>query len=498
MLNDWLTKRSQFTPEKIALADASNGERLTYRELDQRTAALARYLRDQGLEKGNRVAVLAYNSLFYLILQFALPRLGAVLVPLNFRLSPQELSGIMEDSSPRLLFYAAELQESAHKAASKLENTTLKELEAVEKELSVAGAFAQGNGPGEYPTALSPEDPWMILYTGGTTGLPKGAVLSHRMITWNAVNTIISWGLRPTDLVLMPMPFFHTGGLNVLTNPLLYFGGTVVVMKSFDPTSYLETVEKEKATIIFLVPTMFQMLAAEARFDLADLSSVRFCISGGSPCPESLYHRYWERGLLFKQGYGLTEVGPNCFALDDEKVQEKIGSVGRPVFHGRARLVDDEGLEVPQGEVGELLLSGPHLFSGYWSNRRATEETMSDGWFHTGDLACCDEQGYFYIVDRKKDMFISGGENVYPVEVENVLYRHPAVAEAAVVGVPHSKWGEVGRAYIAFKENAYAAEDELINFCREHLAKYKVPREVVIRESLPKSSAGKILKRNLE
>ncbi len=496
MLNDWLVKRSQFTPDKTALVDAVSGERLNYRELERRVSSLISYLQQYDLKKGERVAVIGYNSIFYLTLLYALPRVGAVLVPLNFRLSPGELSGILKNASPSLLFYSSELIGLAESATESIEPLETKEIEEAENHLDKfpPGQAVSGSAQLDH---LEPEDPWMILYTGGTTGLPKGAILSYRMVTWNAINTVVSWGLNPDDVVLMPMPFFHTGGLNVLTNPLIYLGGTVVVMQSFEPEFYLEVLEREKGTIIFLVPTMFQMLTETERFEKADFTSVRFCISGGSPCPESLYHRYWQKGLLFKQGYGLTEVGPNCFALDDRKVKEKIGSVGRPVFHGRASLVDDQGREVPSGEVGELIMSGPHVFSGYWNNREATEKALSNGWFHTGDLARCDGDGFYYIVDRKKDMFISGGENVFPVEIENVLYQYPAVAEAAVVGVPHPKWGEVGRAYVSFQEGASATEEELLKHCREHLAKYKVPREVIIKDSLPKSPAGKILKRSL-
>lgn len=493
LVNDWLVKRSQLTPHKTALVSADTGERVTYAELERRTGVLAAYLADKGIGKGDRVAILDNNSIFYLALLFALPRIGATLVPLNFRLSTAELEGIVQDASPGMLLCGKGWEETARQVSSSLDLPTEITGEVEKRIKEEESHFING----EHLEHIIPEDPWMILYTGGTTGTPKGAMLSYRMVTWNAVNTTVSWGLSPWDVVLMPMPFFHTGGLNVLTTPLLHLGGTVVIMSSFEPDNYLELLQKEKATIIFLVPTMFQMLSQNKVFDTADFSTVRFCISGGSPCPESIYRAYWERRLHFKQGYGLTEVGPNCFALDDERLQEKIGSVGRSVFHGRARLVDEQGEEAPPGGVGELVLTGPHVFSGYWNHPEATRQAFSGAWFHTGDLARCDEEGYFYIVDRKKDMFISGGENVYPVEIENVLYQHPAVAEAAVVGVPHEKWGEVGRAYLAFKEDRDATEEEILEFCRSRLASYKVPRELVIKESLPKSSAGKILKRNL-
>ncbi len=494
MINDWLVKRCELSPNKTALIDAESGERLTYKDLNFRAEALAQYLKSFKLNSGDRVAILDYNSILHILLMFALPRLGTAFLPLNFRLSPAELSGIMEDSAPKLLFYGEEWAETASKLDCSKTGTC--PVKAADAETAAAGGA--GITLPEAGLDIDPESPWMLLYTGGTTGSPKGAMLSHRMVTWNALNTIISWGLRPDDKIVMAMPFFHTGGINVFTLPLLKLGGTVILMKSFDPDRYLELTEEEKATITFMVPTMYQLMADADRFPETDLSSVRICITGGSPCPESLYHRYWELGLPFKQGYGLTEAGPNCFSLDDEMIKDKIGSVGKAVFYGRARSVDDEGREVKSGEIGELALSGPHLFSGYWQNRRATEETIRDGWLYTGDLVRRDDDGYYYIVDRKKDMFISGGENVYPFEVESVLYRHPSVAEAAVIGIPHEKWGEVGRAYVVLHKGRTAEPKELIAFSKANLGRYKVPKEIIITNSLPKSPAGKIIKRELQ
>ncbi len=497
MFNDWLVKRSEICPNKTALIDADNNEELTYRELNDRADKLAGYLRSLGLSRGDRLAILDYNSPLHLVLLFALSRLEAIFLPLNFRLSPAELSGILKDSTPKLLLYGSEWSDTAKNLDYENSGTTL---------IPLADALnASNKAPESQPLKAAPDlqynpDPestWLLMYTGGTTGSPKGAMLSHRMVTWNALNTIISWGLRPDDRIVMAMPFFHTGGINVFTLPLLKMGGTTILMKSFDPDRYLELTGQYNATITFMVPTMYQLMADSERFTGTDLSSVRICITGGSPCPESLYHRYWERGLPFKQGYGLTEAGPNCFVLDDEMIKEKIGSVGKAVFYARTKAVDDDGNDVQPGGIGELLISGPHLFSGYWQNRRATEETIRDGWLHTGDLVRCDHEGYFYIVDRKKDMFISGGENVYPFEVESALYRHPAVAEAAVIGIPHEKWGEVGQAYVVLHKGKTAEPDQLIEHCKANLARYKVPKEIVFLDSLPKSPAGKIIKREL-
>ena len=497
MFNDWLVKRSELSPNKTALIDAESNEKLSYYELNCRADNLAKYLRSLGLSRGDRLAILDYNSPLHLTLLFAVSRLEATFLPLNFRLSPQELSGILKDSTPKLLLYSSEWADTANTLDYEKSGTRLVPL------AEALNASKKGPGSKTSKTALElqynpdPESTWLLMYTGGTTGSPKGAMLSHRMVTWNALNTIISWGLKPDDKIVMAMPFFHTGGINVFTLPLLKMGGTVVLMKSFEPGRYLELTEQEKATITFMVPTMYQLMADSESFANTDLSSVRICITGGSPCPENLYHRYWERGLPFKQGYGLTEAGPNCFALDDAVIKEKIGSVGKTVFYAQAKAVDSKGNEVPPGEIGELLISGPHLFSGYWQNPRATEETIINGWLHTGDLARRDHEGYFYIVDRKKDMFISGGENVYPFEVESVLYRHPVVAEAAVIGIPHEKWGEVGRAYVVLHKGKAGEPDQLIDHCKANLARYKVPKEILFLDSLPKSPAGKIIKREL-
>ncbi len=493
MLNDWLVKRSELSPAKTALLEADSGQRVNYRELNQNASAMTAYLKSFDLKKGERVAILDFNSLFHIELLFALPRLGAVLLPLNYRLSSAELSGILEDASPRILFYGHEWASTAEALNAEKTGTVLIPIEdavqATKKQnYDILTASALDNDP---------ENPWLLLYTGGTTGSPKGAMLSHRMVTWNALNTIISWGLNPDDVVVMAMPFFHTGGLNVFTLPLIKLGGTVVIMKSFDAEEYLKLLQQEQGTIMFMVPTMYQLLADTENFEAADFSAVRFCITGGSPCPEILYHLYWERGLPFKQGYGLTEAGPNCFALADNMIKEKIGSVGKAVFYGRAKSVNEEGTAVSPGEIGELAIKGPHLFSGYWNNPQATAETIKDGWLFTGDLVRQDKDGFFYIVDRKKDMFISGGEDVYPFEVESALYKHKAVAEAAVVGIPHEKWGEVGRAYVVLNKGYKVDPDELIEHSKTHLARYKVPREVFIEDSLPKSPAGKIIKRSL-
>ncbi|MGH2504566.1 MAG: AMP-binding protein, partial [Ktedonobacterales bacterium] len=337
----------------------------------------------------------------------------------------------------------------------------------------------------------------LILYTSGTTGVPKGAMLSHRMLTWNAINTQISWGLRENDIAPISAPFFHAGGLNVLTTPLYHLGGAVVLQRDTSPAETLRVIAAERCTVVFAVPTVFQMMMERPEFLSADLSSLRFCITGGSSCPLPIIAGYAARGLEFRQGYGLTEVGVNCFSLAPEDAMRKAGSVGRPVFHSRARLVDEQGRDVAPGAVGELALAGPHVCSGYWRRPQATAEAMPDGWWRTGDLAQVDDEGYYFIVGRRKDLFISGGENVYPAEVEGALALHPGIAEVAVIGRPDPRWGEVGLAVVVPRQPGALAAQDVLMFCDGKLARYKIPKAVVFTDSLPRNAMGKVVKADL-
>ncbi|HEY3367403.1 MAG TPA: long-chain fatty acid--CoA ligase [Symbiobacteriaceae bacterium] len=495
---DWLGRRALYTPHKEALVVMPGAQlfgaglpgaaplRLTYEQWNRRANRMANFLRARGVGKGDRVSVLAQNCVEMLDLLFACGKLGAIYVPYNWRLTPAELGPLLADSNPRLFLYGPQFTETADAVSAFVEPVALAGVDLSQ--------FPETTPP---PAAVELEDPWMILYTGGTTGRAKGAVLSHRQINWNAWNTIAGWGLSPDDRVPILTPFFHTGGLNVFTTPLVQLGGTSILMGPFDPGQVLDAIAAEQLTIVFMVPTMFQMMMEHPQFAAADFSRVRFFISGGAACPRPVYEAYWAKGAVFKSGYGMTEVGPNCFVLPDHEIKRKAGSVGFPLFHVTMRVMAGDDRPCASGEVGELQIYGPHLCSGYWQNPGASREANPDGWFRTGDLAYHDDEGFYYIVDRKKDMFISGGENVYPVEVEAAIYRHPAVAECAVVGMPDPRWGEVGKAFVALKLGARLDEAELIGHCRTQLARYKVPKLVEFRESLPKSAAGKILKREL-
>ena len=482
---DWLARRASLTPHKPALITA-DGREITYERLNAEAGQLASSLAGRGMGKGERVAVLAQNGPEYLELFFAVQKLGLVLVPLNYRLSVKELEFILRDSGSSLLLY----DESQEATAANLNRSC--------PSLPIKRAFAFNTSGQDKGAVVDGEDIWVILYTGGTTGFPKGARLSYRMITWNAFNTVVSWGLGHSDRAPVYTPFFHTGGLNVLTTPLIMAGGTTILPGPFQAGQALEIISRYKPTVVFMVPTMYKMLLEQSLFDKTDFGSVRFCIAGGAPCPVDVSEAFARRGILFRQGYGLTEGGPNCFWLPDEYAAGKPGAVGRPVFFNEVRLVDQEAQPVRPGQVGELTMRGPHLFSGYWRNEKATHDALVDGWLFTGDLAACDEDGHYHIVDRKKDVIISGGENIYPAEIEAVLSVHPAVAEAAVVGVPDELWGEVPKAVLVLKDGFQISAEEVVSFCAVRLGRYKKPKTVEFRPALPKSATGKILKRELK
>ncbi|MBO9541610.1 long-chain fatty acid--CoA ligase [bacterium] len=495
---DWLSRWATYTPEKVAVIDEASERRLSYRTLNQRCDRLAHVLRHRfGIQKGDRVAVLAQNCSEVLELFFAAGKLGAVLVPINWRLAAPEVRYILDDCGPRALFYGPEFDALVREILPQLALEYVVPLAPDGMLTAYEDLLAMASDEVPTPAEIALDDPHLILYTSGTTGNPKGAILTHGTITWNAINTQVGWDLHHDDVTLAHTPFFHTGGLNVLTTPLLHRGGTVVVMRGFDATRSLSLIEQERCTVVFAVPTMFQMLLDAPNFESSDLSSIRFFITGGAPCPVPLIEAYARRGVTFKQGYGLTEAGPNCFTLDAKDSVRKAGSVGFPNMHLDVRVVDDEGKEVATGEIGELLISGPHVFAGYWRNPQATADAIRDGWLHTGDLVRRDEEGYYYIVDRKKDLFISGGENVYPAELEKALHHHPSIHEAAVIGVPDPKWGEVGRAFVVLREGHMLTEAEVLDFLRDRLAKYKIPKSVVFSDALPRNSAGKVVKNAL-
>jgi fatty-acyl-CoA synthase len=498
---NWTAKWKSLLGEKTALVELESGRQHTYASLDERADRVAHLLRDAcGVRPGDRVAVLAHNRLEQVEVYLAVARLGAVLVPVNWRLTPPEVGFVLADSRPSLLIHGAELADGLRALTGDgLWRGPLLGLDEEGPEGYAARVAAASPEP-VATEGVSESTPLMLLYTSGTTGRPKGAVLTHGSITWNSINTAIGWDLHQADVTLTHTPFFHTGGWNVLTLPLLHRGGTVVLARKFEAAEALRAIERHRITVLFAVPTMFQMMLETGELERIDCGSVRFFISGGAPCPVPLIEAYARKGLTFKQGYGLTEVGPNCFVLDARDAIRKAGSVGFPMLHLDTRLVDGQGREVGPDEVGELQLRGPTVCAGYFQNPEASARALTpDGWFATGDLFRRDAQGYHFVVGRLKEMYISGGENVYPAEVERVLYEIPEIVEAAVVGVPDAKWGEVGFAFAATgrADHAGLTEARVLEHCRRHLARYKVPRHLMLMESLPKGSSGKIQKSDL-
>ncbi len=499
-IGDWLARRETLTPDKVALVDTIAGRRITYRQWNRQTNRLANWLReDLGVHKGDRVAVLAMNCVEYLDVWFACGKLGAILQNLNWRLAVPELESLINDAAPTTLIYGEDFVEQINALRGRVAGV---------RHFVALGTQAGADDPpfatrDRYPATPPPEvdltwdDPWVICYTGGTTGLPKGAILTHGNVTWNSVNTVISWGLRPDDVAVLNAPLFHTGGLNVFTAPLVHIGGTSIVCRTFDADQVFDLIDNASVTLFFGVPTMFIVMQQHPRWPEADFSGCRLIISGGAPCPMPVFERFWEKGVDFKTGYGLTEAGPNTFWLPAEDVRRKPGAVGFPLFHIDVRIVRKDGSQSAPGEVGELIIRGPHVTPGYWNNPQATAAAIVDGWLHTGDLAQRDEEGYYYIVGRLKDMFISGGENVYPAEVESVMHGHPTVAEAALIAVPDPKWGEVGRAIVVLRPGATLAEADLRAYCRQRLAGYKAPKSAIFVDELPKTGAGKIDKPKL-
>lgn len=501
-IGDWLGRREQLSPHKVALIDAANEwQPISYRAWNRAANRTAHLLRNRGIGKGDRVAVLAHNCVAYLDLWFACGKLGAIFQPLNWRLATRELAALIDDAAPLALVYGPDFV--AQIEALRSQAASVRHWIALDPQARAASddtTLAERTGmPDTPPPAIDLrwDDPWALCYTGGTTGTPKGAILTHGNVAWNAINTITSWGVTPDDVTILNAPLFHTGGLNVLTAPLVQIGGTSIVCRSFDPDQVFDLLDESRVSLLFGVPTMFIALQAHPRWRRTNLTRLKLVISGGAPCPQPVFERFWERGVHFKTGYGLTEAGPNTFWLPAEDVQRKAGSVGFPLFYIDTRVVDEQGRTCAADEVGELEVRGPHVTTGYWNRPADTMEAIVDGWLRTGDLARTDAEGYYYIVGRRKDMLISGGENIYPAEVENVLAAHPAVAEVALIGMPDPQWGEVGRAYVVLRQGQSPDADALVAFARERLARFKVPRSVVFVDELPKTGAGKLDKQRL-
>ncbi|MCF8058557.1 MAG: AMP-binding protein [Bacteriovoracaceae bacterium] len=479
----FLDNITQKFPTHTALIDQATERSLTYKGLKEEVDAWAWQLKEWNLLKGDRFAYLNTNTLEHITLFLACARLGVIFVPLNFRLASEELAEIVDRIEPKAFIGVGEC------ALPFKGNYPYFSLESVDLEKNLKR--------GEFETVESNlSDPLLMLFTSGTTGTPKGVLFDGEMLASNQNETCKNWGLVSSDKTLVETPFFHTGGYNVLCLPLMSIGGTSILATKFDLDNVYETIRQEKLSVYFAVPTMFQMIAEDDRFLGTSFESIRFFISGGAYCPKELIESYQEKGLMFKQGFGLTEVGPNCFLLDEADAINKVGSIGKPMPHSEVKLFKEDGKEASVGEVGELLIRGPHVCAGYYKEPKRFEECSFDGYFKTGDLAKVDEDGFYFIVGRKKDMYISGGENVYPAEVEKKIRSHESVHECVVVAVPNEKWGEVG--YCFLRSDKEWDVTELRAFLNPLLSRYKHPHYIENVLDFPLLASGKIDRKSLQ
>ena len=493
-IGSWTARRARTSPERMAVIH--EGTRHTYAELHERVLRLAAVLRELGVRRGDRVAYLGANHPALLESLFACGALGAIFVPLNTRLAVPELTYMLHDSGTQLVLHGVEHEPQARELLSTGQISTA---------IGVTDPGPDGYEqrlvdavPQPLDTRVGLEEPCMIMYTSGTTGRPKGAVLTHGNITWNCVNVLLDVDLTADEVTLVSAPMFHTAALNMTCLPTLLKGGRLVIAPRFTPDLALDLIEKERITWMFGVPAMFNALATSPRWTDADLSSLRMLEAGGAPVPESTIRTYQERGLTFLQGYGMTEASPGVLFLGEADSVRKAGTAGRPSFFTDARVARPDGSTAAPEEPGEMVVRGPNIMYGYWGRDDATEITRTDdGWFRTGDVAVADAEGFVRIIDRLTDMFISGGENVYPAEVENVLHAHPAVDDCAVVGVPDATWGEVGHAHVIVHDGSSVTDEELVEHCRTRLARYKTPVFFSFVSELPRNASGKLLRHRL-
>jgi fatty-acyl-CoA synthase len=499
LIPDWLVKQAQQFPDKTALVDLFSGRSVSYAELEERASRCAEFLRDRWrVAPGERVAVLAHNSAEYVELLYACGKLGVLMVCLNWRLSVEELRVILDDAQPCAIVFGSEFEQSGLALAGAFGIRRRMVLGAARAGVeSYEPSLAAASGASIVMPWRGHDDLWYLLYTSGTTGKPKGVIQTFGMAFTNAVNGMLAAGLRREDTLLSVLPYFHTGGLNLYLNPMLMCAATTVIMRQFDAGKTMELLQGG-VTVMFGVPAIYLFLSQHPDFDAADFSGVRNWACGGAPIPKSLLEKYLAKNVTICFGFGMTETGPTVFLTDEDTARRKIGTVGKPVMYVEARVVDSATRRtLGANQRGELLLRGPGLTPGYWNNPQATAMAFENGWLCSGDIAYHDEDGDYYIVDRTKDMYISGGENVYPAEVENVLFQMEGVAEAAVIGVADEKWGEAGKAIIVLKPGAAASVEAVLVHCKARLAGFKVPRHVVFAPALPRNAAGKVEKPRL-
>lgn len=472
---DWFAFWAGIVPNQKAITVLPKGKSYSYSDINQMGNQVAITLyRKHGIRKGDRICIVSKNCIESVFLFAAAQKIGFIIVPLNNRLTTFEISKLIVDAEPSLLLSDRSLE--------------IDGLSCPSLPINAINSFAES---GKLPVVThDPEDPIFILYTSGSTGIPKGVVYTHRMLYWNSLNTSISLGINSDTCALVCMPLFHTGGWNVLLTPVLQHGGHVVLDEKFDANRIIDDLRDYQCSQFMAVPTMLKMIAMSPSFENLHLDNLPYIIVGGEAMDISLINQFEEKGISIRQGFGMTEAGPNLTSLHHEQSKNRIGSIGKPNMYVKVKIVDEDFYAVEQGQSGELCFAGPIVMPRYWRNQNATNSVFVDGWFRSGDIAMMDKQGFIYIKDRIKNMFISGGENVYPAEIEKELSKHKDVSEVIIVGVPDPKWGEVGKAFVVAKNETN--QDELVKFCLSKLSKFKIPKHFEFVDEIPLNSTGKV------
>lgn len=497
---DWVDYNARRYSDADALEDADTGTTITWSELEQHVAATAGLLREAfGVRAGDRICVLADNSVWMFVIQFAAMRIGAIFVPLNWRLSPNELAALATDCGPVLVFHDATWADGAHALAAHVGVRTVGfgSPTGADDLTALIGKADPVRDPGLRMLA----DPTHILYTSGTTGIPKGVLITAENLAWQTLNIAeVDAVTGPGDRLLCPLPLFHAGGLNTLANPILMSGGCVGVLTRFDPAQCLALLgdPNRRYTHFGAVPTMYQLMTDLPAFAAADFAAVRHLQIAGGVATQRLLDAWAAKGVALQTHYGGTEMGPAIAAMPKSWARSKAGSCGFPVRHTRLRLVSTDGADVVTGAIGEIWISGPSVSRGYFDKPDATAASFEGEWFRTGDAGVLDDDGFLYVVDRYKDMYKSGAENVYPAEVERVLATHPAVAEVAIIGVPDERWGQVGRAFVVTQSGASVSLAELVAHGERQIARYKLPKHLTLLDALPRNTTGKVQKQQLK
>lgn len=491
--------RVRFSGKHEAIYDYDAGKHYTYSDMDKRSDKLAWFLVEKlGLKKGDRIGFCATNSIAFFDAYYTTYKTGIIVTTYNCLLREKELFALIGNEEPKVIFYSSEF---TFTVLSLRENGFKQEFICLD-ELNEGDNYCYADimNDDDYKvlpdTELDYEDIQMLIHTGGTTGTPKAAMMSFRSLFYNSIADAMGFQLTENDTAILTLPLFHTAGWNVLTLPILMYGGRLIIMRGFNPDKTLRIIRDERPTIGISVETMYKAMAMHPDFERTDFTCYRFLVTGAAPTGKELLELYWNKGVKMVNAYGMTEIGPNNMChpvglstVDD--VREKWNSCGIPAPFNQVRFVDDLGADVSEGERGELLFKGKLLFSGYWNNPEASKEVLQDGWVHTGDMGYLDKDGFCYISGRKKNMFISGGENIFPQEIEDIIMLVPGVLEACIIGVPDPKWGEVGRVLVVRAPGAELSREDIIKTVKNELSSIKVPRYVTFVDSVPKNAVGK-------